>query len=193
MKKIKIDKVNLADKKSVLSYHRTHRVALGNHVIVCFENKRHLSNFMAETNEMLNSNLDELNSIYIDLWTILRINYQVTLKVSITNNFKVIEDCFSMVISRSHWENGNTFTFHYLDVILRELTEILTHIINFNHKEKHWTELKRLRVTEKRLLFINLEIKEWGKELAKKNPTIFGQYVPDDETYPEKLIKIGSF
>jgi len=132
MKKIALNHLLPADKSSIYIKSKSYQLYLGNGHKVRFRNETKAKAFLVEVNESLNFCLLRINKVYKDLFCHYRDVWfyldngkkAVAEDVMIRNMFDAIDKNFELMVTRSHFENGNNFVFKYLNHCLENLTEI---------------------------------------------------------------------
>lgn len=133
MKRIRINHVQSpAIPKSILQIQNKFRISLGNGYTFVTKSERAATEFLSRTNKFLNECVFELNSVYsrafVDyrrIWSLLPDGNSSRINGLISN----VNGAFEIVVQRSHFSNGNYFSFKHLEDICRNLKEIL---INLN-------------------------------------------------------------
>ena len=179
MKKIKIDKISLADKSSSLIINnKFHSISLGNGITNYYSNIRDLRKFLANTNFFLNSALVELNSIYVgifseyrSLWFYQLPNYLINEGIFQKEFYSLIKT-FDLIVLRSNWENGNQFVFKWMFSICDSLYNVSAILERVCIKHNNYLSKRRILLFKKIAALIKYELKNYG--IIKDNVFIPG-------------------
>lgn len=177
MQRIKIDKLLKGNKNSVITREKLHSISLGNGLTCYFSNLKNAQKFMADTNRMLNNNAQLLNKLYIETWTAQRTLYLTHHWIFIRNwndpHIPMIEKEFNLMLTRSHWTNGNHFTFKYFYSIIglmNDWIESTTKLLKENHKTY---EIEVFRVCREQSDYIRNKLDNWGKQYFENRPNCY--------------------
>ena len=169
MKKIKLDKINLADKSSSLILNnKFHSISLGNGITNYYSNVRDLRKFLANTNSFLNSELVELNTIYIGLFSEYRNLWFYQLSKDLINEetfrkeFYSLMKNFDLIILRSNWENGNQFVFKWMFSICDSLHNVAEILERVCIRQNNYLSKRRILLFKKMAALIKYELKKYG-------------------------------
>jgi hypothetical protein len=178
MRAIHIDKLNKAQKRSIVTREKHHSICLGNGLTCYFTNEKKARTFLAETNRFLNQKVLELNRIYVDLWSEQRSMYLVFFKAFSTDQklrqFAAnIEKSLDMVMTRSHYTNGNTFTFKYFYNVMDNLREWNDYLIVLLKGKNRFYNVYNLEIISQRLGWLKSVFDTWGKEYWENRPNCF--------------------
>jgi len=171
MKKINITSITKADYSSHLTKLRTHCVSLGNGSINYFSNINKAKEFLAKTNRFLNERLFDLNELYIDVHTHFQRNWfyfnnsqQLKgLEFECYKNFELIQDCMNLVYTRSHYTNGNQFTFKHIFEIHNCLINTVIIIKKLHVMRGNYAESKYMDVIIRRIKYVKMLIEKYPK------------------------------
>lgn len=174
MKTININKITKANKHSHYTRERLHKVYIGNDLNCYFSNFNEAEWFIAETNRMLNKTAQELNRVFIEVWCEQRKIYLTYHKHFMRMNNKgisaQIERQFDLMLTRSHWENGNSFTFTYLYQISDTLDEWINEIMDMLRKNNKNNNVDDFKAIRERLSYIKQKLDSWGKKYNEREP-----------------------
>lgn len=170
MKTIKIEKYTDKNPKSIFTRDKSFWVYLGNGTKHSFSNKKHLTKFLADTNEFLKARLFELNKIYAEIF----VEYRKMWFYFDSENLKTVSDrfddeliyvnkSFRMIIERSSWNEGNHFTFKHFYYAIEKFTEIVNVMIEVQRSKSNYVEKRNLEVIASRLRWIEESIKNYEK------------------------------
>ncbi|HPB25616.1 MAG TPA: hypothetical protein PLB59_07975 [Bacteroidales bacterium] len=174
MRKIKIDKMTLSNKDSHYMRERLNAVHLGNELTAYFTNKKNLTNFIAKTNKMLNITAQELNLIYIELWTEQRklflTYHHLFSRSKVRQHIAILERSFDLLVTRSAWTNGNHFSFSYIYKIIEYLNDWVSEAIIIMRKHNRNFSVDGFRVIRERLINVKNKIDTWGEKFTDAPP-----------------------
>jgi len=174
MRKIKIDKVTLSNKDSRYMRERLNAVHLGNELTAYFSSIKNLTSFVAKTNAMLNVTAQEINLIYIELWTEQRklfLTYHHLFNRSkVRQHIALLEKSFDLLVTRSSWTNGNYFSFAYIYKIIEYLNDWVTEAISIMRKHNRNYPVDGFRVIRERLIYVKNKIDTWGEKYTMAPP-----------------------
>lgn len=175
MKLIKINHVTQANKRSVYKREKLNKICLGNGLNCYFSDYKKLMKFLAETNKMLNLAAQELNRIYIEIWTEQRKVY-LTYHMVFSRSMK-LKDCynqternFNLLCTRSDWTNGNHFSFNYFTNIIEILFQWVDEILNLMKSKNLYSNIDTFGTIKERIKYIENKIMTWGKEYTNAPP-----------------------
>lgn len=170
MKAAKIERFDEKNKNSILTRDHSFRVVLGNNSTNTFSNRKHLTKFLAETNEFLKTKLFELNKIYIEVFTEYRKMWfyfdskeRAIISLRFDEDITVINKKFDLIIERGGWENGNSFVFIHLNNIVKMFEKVLSDMIEVQRVKSNYVEKRNLEVIASRLGWIKQSIDGYGK------------------------------
>jgi len=170
MKAAKIERFDEKNKNSILTRDHSFRVVLGNNSTNTFSNRKHLTKFLAETNEFLKTKLFELNKIYIEVFTEYRKMWfyfdneqREIIAMRFDEDLQFINKSFTLIIDRSGWENGNWMVFKHLGNIITMFEGILREMIDVQRTKSNYVEKRNLEVVASRLEYLKKTIEDWGK------------------------------
>ncbi len=177
MKRIKINKIEKGNKTSLLTREKLHSISLGNGLTCYFTNIKNADSFMAETNRMLNTSAQLLNKLYIETWTAQRVLYLTHHWIFIRNwnchYIPLIEKDFNLLLQRSHWQNGNQFTFKYFYSIIEYLHDWINETVKLL-KDNHKTyDIEAFMVCKEQTNYLKAKLDTWGKEHFDNRPNCF--------------------
>jgi hypothetical protein len=174
MKRINLNKIQIANKNSHYIRERLHCVFLGNGLKCYFSNLKEAQSFVAQTNKMLNQSAQELNRIFIEAWSEQRKIYltyhRYFLKMKNKNMSAQLERQFDLMCTRSSWENGNYFTFTYFYSIIETIDQWITEIIKMLTEVKKNYNIDDFRVIRERLAYLKQKIDGWGQVYNDREP-----------------------
>lgn len=149
MKKVCINKISTEGKK--------YTVFLGNGTATSFTNKDNAKQFIAETNDFLTKQLYHINELYQLVNSFYREQwgyFQNDKKTNATNLFETerycsatlreIENCLDLAVNRSHWTNGNYFTFYHLQNAIIGIKTILKELQPLCKTQSSADKLRRI-------------------------------------------------
>lgn len=152
MKKINIVNIQLPNTDSVYISQKNYSVGIGNGKLIEFKSLKAAKCFVAETNRFLNDILIQTNYLYIYCFTEYRKNWvffsarisKVYMKLlsierGILDAVRDIEHHFNLVVTRSHYPNGNHFTWSHLTKIIQQNLFILKLLEEFNQEKNNFT------------------------------------------------------
>jgi len=175
MRKIRIENLTKADKSNHITKQRKHQVFLGNNVTVYFSDMKKAKAFLTVTNYFLNRKLFEINALYIDIFTEYRKawfyssgEYDRQMHF-INDNFvfrdiEIIDRKFSLMVSRSHFENGSSIVWHGMYIIIECCESTIGKLTDLYKAKKHYAEAHQLNVIAERLGILKLQLDEYGKD-----------------------------
>lgn len=153
-----------------------YRVFFGNRCFVRFASKRHLREFLAETNRYLTAAMVELSEIYCQLFTHSRQTWFILMNFKSgtrVNNIDIdrelqkltfeIMDQFNRVGNTFHGSSG-AWAFIHLNKICTMLDSMLTLLIQVNKKRNNTLIYHSLQVQQKRLKVLATELLYYPKE-----------------------------
>lgn len=189
MKRIKVNNLNKGDKTNILTRKKFHSIMMGNNLKCYFSNYRAAKRFIASTNAMLNINAQLLNRLYIDTWTAQRniylTHHTLFLRNRFTDEIIMIEKSFDLLCTRSHFVDGNHFSFKHFYNILYNI-EIIIERIRKVLKDNHKTyDLEIFRILREQLLYIRNNLDNWGLKYAENAPQCFLEH--DNIRKPERI------
>lgn len=170
MKQIKINNLTVPRKDGILATDKKYCVWLGNETRNYFTSQKACDNFLANTNRFLNENLQNLNNIYIQLFSEFR---QVWFYgdsahnsiIKIEQEFKNVEYAFENVINKSaHPINGNSYAFTILFRICDSQRLIAENIIQIYLQKKIYVPTHRLKYLKAQIKMIENGLRSLGKE-----------------------------
>lgn len=167
MKKIQVKTSGIADKTSIITKQRSHSVLLGNNVRLTYTTKKDLAYSLAEVNRRLNMIMFELNELWIfSFGEFRRIWFYMEPQSRLPHDRKFLElnqdinRAFALLPDRSHWVNGNVFSFKYLDQIIGALDEELKAMADVRRTKKQYIEYHVLQTKISFLERLNRDLKE---------------------------------
>jgi hypothetical protein len=169
MKRIKLIHIAMPDFSSHYIRQKMYSVTLGNSVNKWFSNRKDALRYLATINRDLNLKLAELNYIYGFIFSEYRKNwyyFESTMKGNdnkINSLFQSINKSFELTVERSHYENGNHFTFSHLYKIIADLNQVGSILIEIMTDKKFYADVQRLNVFLSMLRFNKSEIEKLGK------------------------------
>ena len=177
MQRIRINKLVKGEKDSIVTREKLHAVYLGNGITCYFSNIKKAESFLAETNRMLNNNAQLLNKLYIETWTAQRVLFLTHHWIFIRNwnspFIPLIEKEFNLMLTRSHWTNGNQFTFKYFYGIIGYMDEWIKatcKLLKENHKSY---EVEAFKVCQEQSAYIKNKLDNWGKQYFEHRPNCY--------------------
>jgi hypothetical protein len=178
MKKVRINKIILGDKNSLLTRNKLNSIHLGNGLTCYFSNLKEAKSYIVKTNSFLQLKLLELNKIYIDTWVEYRNLYVyhydiIGNNVKIESNLIALEKSINLIVERSNWENGNHFTFSHFYKLIDCLLEFIKLVIKYFKAKRIYNSIFHFEIYQERVQFIRQTINNWGIELQHKTPNAF--------------------
>lgn len=173
MKKIKIKSAGLPDKSSHLKEGKKFTIFLGNGITMYFTTVKDKNYALAEINRRLNAILFELNEMYIFLFGEYRrlwfymINESMMRETKIHESNSEINRNFALLTERSHWVNGNVFSFKNIEIVMNNLEWQIEALAEIRRDKKQYIE------------YHLLQTKRHGLDIirdALKNLNITGKY-----------------
>ena len=76
------------------------------------------------------------------------------------------------MIQRSSWTNGNSFTFHHIEIISTDLILICTQLQKASRKNKLYANAHRLEVLENQVKFLNERLVAWLKDIQNSGSQV---------------------
>ena len=115
MKKITLTRILTADRSSIYTKRKNYCISVGNGVSARFSNLEKAEAFLTKLNEELNFNLSVMNMILVEIFTNYRrlwfylnnLPEYSAHERRITEAFQDIDRYFNIMVTRSHFENGN--------------------------------------------------------------------------------------
>jgi hypothetical protein len=166
MKEIKLVKYSKDGKKF--------SVSLGNGTIFDFTSKRLTLKFLAETSRFLTGSLYEARSIYISVWNKFQLSWGYF--QSNSELFLEGENCqdlltrisksFDLAVNRSHWENGNHFSFTHIFSVIQSQKEIIKALNKVFELKGTTHEIYECEAMYNRLINLECELKNYGQTNA---------------------------
>ncbi|MFW5804033.1 MAG: hypothetical protein ACOCWG_02260 [bacterium] len=176
MKKINLNKIHYPEKQSHYVKMKMYAIAIGNGHREYFTNIKDAKKYLAELNRFLNMRLHELNNLYFlsfgeyrRSWFVFgsddpnMIDHFQKMENNIKAKFDSIDFSFKYCVERSHWQNGNHFTFKHMASICDNLTDILDIIREFFYDRKFYHEIYRLTGYMNQLKLIKIKLENFGK------------------------------
>lgn len=173
MKKINLVNIQLPDKTAVLIRQRKYSVFLGNEKTFQFTNMKEAKRFLAETNRFLNDVLQQCNWLFVFAFSEYRrtwfyFNARITYKYvkldslekTILENIRTIDYHFNIVVTRSHFTNGNYFAFQHLNNIIKAIDSILNCLEEIL-KERNLTDGKQIMFNRNVLKELTRQLKNY--------------------------------
>lgn len=175
MRLIKINKITRANKTSNYTREKYNCISLGNGLSCYFSSYTNATKFIAETNRMLNTTALELNRIYIEVWTeqrkIFFSYHDVFMHSYKLREYPVmIEKAFNLMMTRSHWINGNSFTFSYFSNIIEWLGAWCDELMKYMQTKNLYATVDVFIPLKERIKYIEEKINKWGSEYTKAPP-----------------------
>ena len=169
MKKITLNHIQLADKSSIRLSQKAYTICLGNGNIIRLSNKKEAEAILAEINRDLNFYLVMLNTIYIDvythyrkLWFYFNNRNGVEQERDLNSNFSYLDRDFELMVTRSHYENGNQFVFKNFFTACEYLETNIKILQAVELARGGYAEIRMLRVILTRIEFLRDELGSMG-------------------------------
>ena len=176
MKQIKIQSIIPPNKSSHYIKDNMYSILLGNDHREYFKNIKPAKRFLAETNRFLNSKLHECNYLYYSLFTEFRriwffFNSEDPKRAKelrriediIENCFNSIDKAINLLVNRSHYTNGNYFTWHHFYNLIDYYMDIIEQIKRVLCIRKYHIDLKRIEIFEQQAVKLKTELMNYGK------------------------------
>lgn len=170
MKAVKIERYEDKRPESHYTRDKSFWVYLGNGSKRSFTNKKHLTKFLAETNEFMKQNLFELNRIYAEIFAEYRkiwFYFDAADLKSVSQRFDddliFVNKSFNMMVERAGWTNGNHFVFKDFYYIIIKFTEIVNTMIEVQRSKSNYVEKRNLEVITSRLQDMKNKIENYAK------------------------------
>ena len=80
----------------------------------------------------------------------------------IENGFQDINKCMTMMVTRSHWENGNYFTFKHFYQILDALDQVIIVLEKVELQRTAYAEYRMLKALSVRVDLVRSELQQMG-------------------------------
>ena len=144
-------------------------VSLGNKVTKWFSNRKDAVRYLALVNLELNSKLHELNYIYGYVFAeYRRVWFYIESRHSskdqaIRTQMHYIDNAFKMACDRSHFENGNYFTFNNLYLAIESMQKICDIIKELLAERKFYADVHRLEMFQQMLSIARNSLDEAGE------------------------------
>jgi hypothetical protein len=175
MKKIILRNVHKADKSSIFTKQKKHCVFLGNQVNIYFSDLKKAKAYVVETNEFLNQKLFEVNALYIDVFSAYRKSWFYFFNVydknmhfsgnnQVVRELETIEKKMTLMVARSHFENGSFIIWQGFNVVLESLKTIIQALNLLYKQKKHYAEARQMQTIESRIKMIEDQLNQWGND-----------------------------
>lgn len=174
MKLIKVSHIKEANKDSHYTREKLNEVCLGNGLKCYFSNIKKATKFLAETNRTLNIIAQELNRIYIELWSEQRKIFLTYHKLFVRSKVReypvLIERSLDLMCTRSTWRNGNHFTFSYFSNIIEYMHDWIKEITTGLRRQNHNYNIDIFRSIDERINYIEKKLMMIGSEFTDAPP-----------------------
>ena len=168
MNKINIQSIVEAEKNSIRTTNRKHRVFLHSDLTLHFNDLKQAKIFIVKTNDFLTFKFFELNEIYIELFTYFRRGWfylDVTQESLINSTMKNIDYLFKLSFTRSEWANGSHYVFNWINQIIDSLKTITNVLKGMQQFRGNWAETRIMQTLTNRLEFILKEVFSYGQTI----------------------------
>ena len=168
-KNIVLKNYSLPEKNSMYTNNKMYHVYLGNNRMYFFTAEYKVKKFLEESSKMINHNLYVLNQLYSDSFREFREfwfyadNYQIQ---KINNMYKTIDTAFMRSVRISH--EINVFVFRNMFLIIQELIEANTILIEEYTKKNQDQRIKKVEFINDQLNFIESKLKHWNHPTSTK-------------------------
>lgn len=163
MKKIKIKIFSSPDKTSVYIKNKGYSVALGNGLTAYATNKKDIDKILARTGKFLTENLEELNYIYVQIFSHYRAKFLFLPEdFDMMDSFIDLEHNFKKCITIKPTINSNHFTFSYLFKIIGIEKAIIKKLSDFYEAKLWFSDLRYLNIFYRRLDSIKEMLDSYG-------------------------------
>lgn len=167
MKKIQLKTIYKGDKSSIRSDARKHCVCISSDIRISFSDYRAAESFLSRANDFFNVKLFELNELYLDLFIHYRRNwfyfeYNIQDEAACTRAFETINKSMSLMVNRSHYENGPVMVNNWMIGSFTQLISIIEILKELHRKRNNWAEIRILDSQKNRILFILSQIETFG-------------------------------
>lgn len=156
--------------KGITPKRNIYQIVLGNGNLIEKKSLKQAKKVLVELNRFLTDRTYELNKIYGQLLEYHRIHiwgYCDPFNERAANNyFSNIQKSFELAFERSHYENGNHFTFHHLKNICTNLRDITRLFKLFDKKRNKNIELHLWDAQIEYINAIQQKIKTYGSTQA---------------------------
>jgi len=121
---------------------------------------------LANLNDFLNLRLFEMNEIYIELFTHYRrcwfyFENDISGETSIKSYFIECDKFFHLLVTRSHYENGPSYTLNWISQAAKSLKTVIKILQDLHRKRNGWAEIKNLEAVASRLNYIQNAVLTW--------------------------------
>ena len=168
MKKINLTYIRRPAKESVFSWQKTFSVFLGNGVNCSFTSEKKAKIFLAQTNRFLNDTLQELNQIYISIFTEYRnLWFVIDIEKIIEERLQNCDRLWRRIVLQRHGENSNTFI--YLDFIKlsEEMKTIIEELCGQLKQQKNYARINIMATLKFRIEQVCVKFENYGKEFTQ--------------------------
>ncbi len=170
MKKITLTRILTADRSSIYTKRKHYCISVGNGVSARFSNLEKAEAFLTKLNEELNFNLSVMNMILVEIFTNYRrlwfylnnLPEYSAHERRITEAFQDIDRYFNIMVTRSHFENGNYFVFQNFRRCLAAMDEILSVLKKYELQRTAYAEYRMLKALSERIDIVRSEINQLG-------------------------------
>ncbi len=177
MKQITLINYTNANKKSIYLAERKYTIYLYSERVCGFSMRSDLERFISEVNRSLTKGLHEIIDIYMDVskaywscWFYMdskdRISNHKMRKIQEEglSQLEGIPKMLNLMVDRCHYTNGNPFTFSYFEKIMNILDNIASEMINIRKNRKHYSDVYKLEMLQRRIQNLKTEIFSLGEE-----------------------------
>lgn len=172
MRKIKLHNYSSPDQSTIYTKHKTYRLWLGNEVTISKPSEKAIIAALTAVNDELNNYFAEINKMYIDLFSMYRRRWFILdSENNNQDNYKEtkqslyeVERLLDLISERSHYPNGNHFTFKHLNAIFDEFQKLIKIFIIVDTKKNNYNEIQSLKANLKRVSSIRKEMNSLGVE-----------------------------
>jgi hypothetical protein len=174
MKRIKLTHIGTPDLSSHYIKQKMYSVTLGNKVNKWFTNRKEALRYLVAINKELNLKLAELNFIYGYIFTEYRKNWYYFEKSMAGNDneinslFLSINKAFELAVERSHYTNGNHFTFSHIYKIIGDLNAVADILTKIMTDKKFYADVQRMNVFISMLRYNKSELEKLGHDYKTK-------------------------
>ncbi len=138
-------------------------VSFGNGTRKVFRSESKCKRYLAETNRALTFKLHEYNLIYCDIYRMYRIAWfyfdkDHQAETAILQALSSADKLFSLIVERSHYENGNSFVFSHFKAIEGYLKQALGELKETYHRLNHHSLVYDLECILQRILYVSQSI-----------------------------------
>lgn len=159
MKRIKINKYLEPVPDAFYTRDTFFWVCLGNSTRHKFTSKRNCLAFLAQVNRFLNNKLHEANYLYTEVFAHYRQNWfyffheknihttnMLADQRAVENELKSVMETFELLVSRSHFPNGNYFVWVHFNSIFNSLESCCSVLYELQKKRSNGAEAQQLRI-----------------------------------------------